>query len=194
MRRAAGRAGRAGLLLLLGAGPAVAHGIPRNVGEGLAASGGPLLLPLLALGLMAVMARRREFVLAGAAGLLAGLILAPWIGPNADLLALAAGFACAVLTATGLPLAGPGHMALAALTGTLAGAALTGGHDPRTLPAGGLAGLALGSLVALAGPFALAPLLSRWPGPLRIGLRVAASWVAAISALALSLTFAGPLP
>lgn len=186
---------RAALPLLLAATPAAAHDLPAGLGQGLAAVPGPMLLPLLSLGLMAAVARRRAVALAAALGLLIGPFLAPFVGIDADLIAVGAGLACALLAASGLPLAGAGHVLLATATGALTGAAFTGGHGGWLVPPLGLLGLLLGALLSLALPLLFAaPLRARWPGPARVALRVAASWLAAIGILALALTFVGPLP
>ena len=139
-------------------------------------------------------AGRHRVLAGGMAALPLGFLAAPWIGINADLLALGAGVACAILATSGLPLAGAGHGALALLTAALTGAALTHGAGWLAMEPPALVGLTLGSAAMMALPLVIRHALARWPGPARIALRIAASWLAAIGALALSLTFAGPIP
>ncbi|TNC51500.1 hypothetical protein FHG66_04855 [Rubellimicrobium rubrum] len=189
MRRAAW------LPLALAAAPAWAHDLPQTFGKGLAVLPGPLLLPLLSLGLMLAVSGRLRLLAGAVPAIPLGFVAAPWIGINADILALGAGLACAILATTGLPLAGTGHGALALGTALLAGAALTHGAGWLAMELSALLGLALAGTGAMALPPVLGlALLARWPVPARIGLRIGASWLAAIGALALSLTFAGPLP
>ncbi|TNC72361.1 hypothetical protein [Rubellimicrobium roseum] len=184
----------AGLPLVLAAGPASAHELPQSFGEGFAFLPGPLLLPLLSLGLMLALAGRARGLAGAVAAVPLGFLVAPLVGINADLLALGGGLACAILAASGRPLARAGHGVLAQATALLTGAALTHGAGWRAMEPPALLAVALGAALAMALPFGLRPLLARRPGPARVALRVMGSWLAAIGALALALTFAGPLP
>ena len=185
----------AGLPLALAAAPAWAHDLPQTFGESLAFLPGPFLLPLLSLGLMLAVSNRIRLLAVSILAIPLGFLAAPWIGINADLLALGAGLACALLSTTGLPLAGPGHAVLGLLTAFLVGAAMTHGTGWTAMEPAALLGLGLGAAGAMTLVAALGlALVARWPVPARIGLRIAASWLAAIGTLALSLTFTGPVP
>ncbi|MBP1807228.1 hypothetical protein [Rubellimicrobium aerolatum] len=187
------RLARAAPLLLL-AGPARAHDLPQTFVEGLLFLPGVLVLPLLSAGLMVAVAGRARLLPSAALAVPLGLAAAPLLGLNADLLALGGGLACALLAASGLPLARRGHGVLALATALLAGAAATYGAGWRAMEPPALLALALAAALLLALPLAIRWTLARWPGPVRLALRVAGAWLAAISALALALTFAGPLP
>lgn len=160
-------------------------------GVGVALSAPAVILCLLPLGLLAGLWRRDgmpviwPWFLAGQA---VGLFAAAVVPPSIAAAALGVGVATAVLAALRPDPPAPAPQVLAAITGLLATAVSFEGHGLFELPLGIHAGLLLGANLAVAAAAGLAAAtLDRWPRHwLRIGWRVAASWLAAIALMVLA--------
>lgn len=152
------------------------------------------LLPLLVLGL--ALAGGHRPLIAGLAGLGAGLLGADLLGDAATALSLGAGaLAGAVLALKGPPLPGILRHGIGFVLPALIMAALYHGGSasaPALMAFGSMGVLAVTALL-IAEIAEL--LLTRLPGPIPgLALRIAASWLAAILILMLAFVLAGPAP
>lgn len=160
-------------------------------GTAVALSAPEIVLCLLPLGLFVGTWKRDGMVVIWPyllAGQAAGLFLAVAAPPTAPAYALGLGAVTATLAALrpGPPV--PAPQIFAVLTGLLASIASFEGHGLFELPAGIHAGLLFGANLAVAAMAGLAAAtLERWPFHwLRIGWRVAASWLAAVALMVLA--------
>ncbi len=168
-------------------------------GTAVALSSPPIILCLLPLGLLAGTWRRDgmlavwPWLLAGQA---AGIAVAAISPPSIGAAALALGAVTATLAALrpGPPV--PAPQLFAGLTGLLSAAASFEGHGLFQLGAGIHAGLLFGANLAVAAMAGLAAAtLERWPHAwLRIGWRVASSWLAAVALMVLAFELRLPGP
>ncbi|WP_172300225.1 hypothetical protein [Pseudoruegeria sp. HB172150] len=114
-----------------------------------------------------------------------GIFLAPLVPPEIYLATLSLGIVTAVLAALYPQPPRTVVITLAALTGLVATCAAFEGHALLEPPIAARAGVILGANLALSVAAALPDsTLERWPYPwLRIGWRIAASWLAAITVM-----------
>lgn len=166
-------------------------------GAGVILSTPSLILPLIALGVMVVLWRSEGLLstwplfLVGQA---AGLALAPLFPPSVALAPLGIGLVLGTLCAL-VPIAriGPAIPILGALTGVTVMLAALEGHGWGELRVRIHVGLIFAANLAVAASAGLARIIvERWPGEITvIGLRIAASWVAAILVLYLAFAIRG---
>ncbi len=186
---------------MLAAGRAEAHAFKSGAdqyaqfleGTGVVLSYPALLLPTLALGILVSLWSTEGLPrvwLLFVAGLVAGVFVAPLFGPEVSTLLMGLGVLVATLAAV-LPRHSRAEASvLAALTGLLLTAASLEGHGLFELGVFIHLGILFGGNLALAVPAGLVSFVLEGNAPpwVRIGARIAASWIAAI--LMLMLAFA----
>ena len=155
-----------------------------------------ILLPLLALGLLIGVWRKGGMLAAWPyflTGQVAGIGLAPFAGANAAIASLAAGIAVAVLAALVRPVPEPIVPPVAAAMGALATMTSLEGHGLFELSVFIHLGILAGVILIVVDTAALAAgTLNIWPRNwVRIGWRIAGSWLAAITTLFLAFLLRG---
>lgn len=155
-----------------------------------------ILLPLLALGLLIGVWRKGGMVAAWPfflTGQVAGIGLAPWAGTGAAIAMLVAGVAAAVVAALVRPVPERLVPPLAAIMGALATMTGLEGHGFLELSVFIHLGILAGVILIVVDTAALtAGTLNIWPhGWIRIGWRIAGSWLAAITTLFLAFSLRG---
>jgi hypothetical protein len=163
-------------------------------GAGAALGEPAVLLSMVALGLLAALWHSEGLVRLWPAllgGMLIGVVPAAVAGPSAVVAALAAGLVCAAIAALGARLPAGAVIPLAALTGLATSLAMLAGHGFAELPVPIYAGLLFGANLVLATSASSAKLLlDRWSHPaIRLGLRIASSWIGAIAILLIAFSF-----
>jgi hypothetical protein len=155
-----------------------------------------MLLPLLALGLLIGVWRKGGMVAAWPfflTGQVAGIGLAPWAGAGVAIAILVAGVAAAIVAALVRPVPDPLVPPLAAVMGALATMTGLEGHGFLELSVFIHLGILLGVILIVVDTAALtAGTMITWPHSwIRIGWRIAGSWLAAITTLFLAFLLRG---